>query len=114
MIVNFVHICPLTPGAIQVANEVFALTLPSQQVNDLFCLLYRRFLAEVDSDTVVDLMFVNKIPFLFTISCCITLMTVECMPDMTDANLNQGMLSIVKYHPTKGLICCVRKLETLI
>ncbi len=52
---------------------------------------------------VADLMFVNGIPFLVTISRNITLLTVEYLTDMNDDTLRDGLISVVQYYHWRGM-----------
>lgn len=109
---NLVHNCPVTPRAIRNTNHVFGPDVASLQgkmvqpsrVKPSFITIppeiYERNWSVL---LVADIMFVNGLPFLVTISQNIALLTIHYLPDMRKATLKHGMLMAVSIYQKQNM-----------
>ncbi len=111
---NLVNNCPVTLESIWVADNVFGPDVASLQgkmvrrkpdkFDPAFVDVPPEILAcNLDVVVVVDLMFVNGLPFLVLILQNITIVTVLYMPLRTADNLCKGMLQVVAVYQWRGL-----------
>mmetsp|Transcript_9738 Transcript_9738/g.19457 ORF Transcript_9738/g.19457 Transcript_9738/m.19457 type:complete len:385 (+) Transcript_9738:661-1815(+) len=111
---NLVKNCPLTLESIKIADNVFGPDVAplqgkmAQQKPDRVDPVYVDIPLEIltcnlDVVVVADLMFVNGLPSLVSISHHITLIAVSYMPSQTSADLCKGMLQIVSVYCCRGL-----------
>ncbi len=98
---------------IKVADKVFGPDVAPLQGKMVSCTpqyidpAYVQILPEIISSylnviVVADLMFVNGLPFLVSISWNITLIMVSYMPSCTTADLCKGMMQIVLVYQRQG------------
>lgn len=112
---NLVNNCPVTLNAVKVATDVFGPDVATLQgkttrrtpdhvdpaVIDIPPEIISRNMEVI---VVADLMFVNGLPFLVSISRNITLITVSYMPSRTAEDLRKGMRQIVSLYERRGLV----------
>jgi hypothetical protein len=105
--------CPVTPSAVQNANRIFGHDLagvrgqtvwqPPESVTTTYVQIPRALLEQHQRVTLtVNVMFVNRVPFLVSVARGINLVTAEHMPTRTAKQLVAGIVRIMDLYSHGG------------
>ncbi len=119
---NLVNNCPVTLDAIRVADHVFEPDVASLQgkmtrrtpghVDPAYVEIPPKIISRnLNVVVVANLMFINGLPFLVSISRNITLITVSYMPSRKTEDLRQGMQQIISVYQRRGLTVTTAMLD---
>ena len=105
--------CPVTKEDVQAADDIFGLNLGSLKGKTVWCpnkhvqagsSAVPQCILEIHWDVVLsmDIMFVNKIPFLVTSSCNIRFSTVESLPNCQVGTVATCLKKVIRLYHHQG------------